>query len=100
MSQREIVVAPRAGLPYPRAKQATTNCAQTPDHETREESDLTTNATELKVIDGALSRMHIEYGDDADSRQDYLKLAPLEKEALANLRITSSAIPSRPRHAG
>jgi hypothetical protein len=38
-------------------------------------SDLTANAAELKAIDDALTRMHIEYGDDADSRQDYLKLA-------------------------
>jgi hypothetical protein len=38
-------------------------------------SDLAANAAELKAIDGALTRMHIAYGDDADSRQDYLKLA-------------------------
>jgi hypothetical protein len=45
-------------------------------------SNLAANAAELKAIDGGLSRMHIEYGDDADSRQDYLKLAARRRELL------------------
>ena len=45
-------------------------------------SDLAASAAELKAIDGGLSRMHIEYGDDADSRQDYLKLAARRRELL------------------
>jgi hypothetical protein len=44
-------------------------------------SDLTANAAELKAIDGALTRMHLEY-DDADGRQDYLKLAARRRELL------------------
>ena len=43
-------------------------------------SDLAANAAELKAIDSALTRMHIEYGNDADSRQDYLKLAARRRE--------------------
>ena len=45
-------------------------------------SDLTANAAELKAIDDALTRMHIEYGDDADSRQDYLKLEARRRKLL------------------
>jgi hypothetical protein len=45
-------------------------------------SDLAANAAELKAIDGALTRMHIEYGEDADSRKDYLKLADRRMELL------------------
>jgi hypothetical protein len=43
---------------------------------------LAANAAELKAIDGALTRMHVQYGDDADSRQDYLKLADRRRELL------------------
>ena len=45
-------------------------------------SNLAAHAAELKAIDGALTRMHIEYEDDADSRQDYLKLAARRRELL------------------
>jgi hypothetical protein len=45
-------------------------------------SDLAANAAELKAIGGALDRMHLKYGDDADSRQDYLKLADRRIELL------------------
>ena len=45
-------------------------------------SDVAANAAELKAIDGGLSRMHIEYGDDADSRQDYLKLEARRRKLL------------------
>jgi hypothetical protein len=45
-------------------------------------SDLAANAAELKAIDGTITRMHIDHGDDADSRQDYLKLAARRRELL------------------
>jgi hypothetical protein len=48
----------------------------------RARSDLAANAAELKAIDGALTCMHVQYGDDADSRQDYLKLADRRRELL------------------
>src|ERR1035437_7916344 len=45
-------------------------------------SDLTANAAELKAIDDALPPMHIEYGEEADSRQDYLKLEARRRKLL------------------
>src|ERR1700674_1958704 len=38
-------------------------------------ADLAAAAAELKAIDGTLDGLHKKYGDDADSRKDYLKLA-------------------------
>jgi hypothetical protein len=45
-------------------------------------SDLSAIAAELKAIDARVARMHIEFGDDADSRQDYQKLAARRMEIL------------------
>ena len=45
-------------------------------------SDLSADAAELKMIDGAITQMHIEFGDDADSRKDYRTLAARRREIL------------------
>ena len=70
-----------------------TNTSKIQTKKRARKSDLTANAAELKAIDGAMTRLHIEYGDDADSRQDYLKLADRRSELLQIFGTTPALSP-------
>jgi hypothetical protein len=37
------------------------------------DSDLTSAACEIEMLDFAIEGLHAKFGDDADSREDYLK---------------------------
>jgi hypothetical protein len=50
--------------------------------------DLATAAAELKAAYEAVDSMHKKYGDDADSRKDYLKLADRRSKLLDLLGST------------
>ena len=49
------------------------------------DSDLVHDAQDLQIIDQALDDLHRKYGDDADSREDYLALADRRLENIATL---------------
>jgi hypothetical protein len=55
------------------------------------DSDLVRASHDIQVIDQALDDLHRKYGDDADSREDYLTLCARRVENIATLIETRSS---------